>query len=205
MFFLFEINGGSINMEMLVVFGVKENSLIVVGEWWWFLILIVFYIGIVYLVFNMFVLWLVGIVVEWMYGLGRFLLIYLVVGIIGLIVSFVFSLYFLVGVLGVIFGCLGVLLYIVLLNWKMFLRIIGINIIVIIIINFGFGFVVLNIDNLGYIGGLIGGFFVVVVFGLFKVGVWGKRVLLVVLLIVLVVGFLYYGLYLFFCQELVLI
>lgn len=138
------------------------------GEWWCFFIFIILYIGFLYLFMNSVVLYYLGMVVERIYGSGCFVFIYIFVGFVGFLGSFIWNMFIFVGVLGVIFGCFGVLLFLVRINLCFFFWIMGLSFIVIIVINLIFGFVVLNVDNVGYIGGLVGGFLVVSIVSLLK-------------------------------------
>lgn len=158
MFLLLELYGGSSNSETLIRFGAKYNPLIYEGEWWRFFTPIVLHIGFLHLLMNSFALYYIGPAVERAYGSLRFLIIYLVAGVSGSIVSFAFSPFLSAGASGAIFGCFGALLYIGVQNRKVFFRTMGSNLLVVVAINLALGFAIPNIDNAGHIGGLVGGF-----------------------------------------------
>lgn len=158
MFFILESNGGSTNTETLIKYGAKYNPLIMTGEWWRFFTPIFLHIGLLHLLMNTLALYYLGIAVEKIFGRFRFLWIYLFSGFAGSVGSFVFTSNLSAGASGAIFGCFGALLYMGVVNPKLFFRTIGMNVIVVIIINLIFGFTVSGIDNAGHIGGLIGGF-----------------------------------------------
>jgi rhomboid protease GluP len=158
MFFLLEINGGSLNVDTLIRFGAKYNPLILDGEWWRFFTPIFLHIGILHLMMNTLALYYLGNTVERMFGRLRFLWIYLFSGFSGSVASFLFTDNLSAGASGAIFGCFGALLYVGIMNARLFFRTIGMNVLVLIGINLVFGFTVPGIDNAGHIGGLAGGF-----------------------------------------------
>lgn len=158
MFLLLEQRGGSTNIDTLLAFGAKENTLIKNGEWWRFFTPIILHIGIFHLLMNTLALYFLGSAVERIFGRTRFLMIYLFAGFSGSLGSFIFSSSISAGASGAIFGLFGALLFFGLTYPKLFFRTMGSNIITIIFINLAFGFIVPGIDNAGHIGGLIGGF-----------------------------------------------
>ncbi|KKI88652.1 hypothetical protein WQ54_30955 [Bacillus sp. SA1-12] len=185
MFLVLELFGGSTNTETLIRFGAKFNPLIFEGEWWRFVTPIVLHIGFLHLLMNSFALYFIGPAVERAYGSSRFLFIYLVAGISGSIVSFAFSPFLSAGASGAIFGCFGALLYIGVLNPKVFFRTMGSNLLVIVAINIAIGFAIPNIDNAGHIGGLIGGFLAALIVQLPKTKKIPLRLLGIVLTVAL--------------------
>ncbi|NPC93311.1 rhomboid family intramembrane serine protease [Bacillus sp. WMMC1349] len=193
MFLLLEISGGSQNIETLILFGAKVNTLILDGEWWRLLTPIVLHIGFIHLLFNTFALLSVGAAAERVFGSFRFLVIYILAGVFGSVGSFLFSPYLSAGASGAIFGCLGALLYLAFSNKQAFLKTIGTNIAVIIILNLGLGFTISNIDNAGHIGGLVGGFLTALAVGLPKEKTLIKRIFGWILVIILGGGALYWG------------
>lgn len=158
MFLIVESSGGSTNVETLIKYGAKYNPLILTGEWWRFFTPIFLHIGLLHLLMNTLALYYLGMAVEKIFGRFRFLWIYLFSGFTGSVASFVFTNNLSAGASGAIFGCFGALLYMGVVNPRLFFRTIGVNVIAVIIINLIFGFTVPGIDNAGHIGGLIGGF-----------------------------------------------
>ncbi|QOR65524.1 rhomboid family intramembrane serine protease [Cytobacillus suaedae] len=158
MFLLLELRGGSTNIDTLLAFGAKENTLILNGEWWRFFTPIILHIGIFHLLMNTLALYFLGSAVERIFGRTRFLILYIFAGFAGSLGSFLFSSSVSAGASGAIFGLFGALLFFGLSYPKLFFRTMGTNIITIILINLAFGFIVPGIDNAGHIGGLIGGF-----------------------------------------------
>ncbi|MFD1705404.1 rhomboid family intramembrane serine protease [Siminovitchia sediminis] len=158
MYYVLESNGGSTNVETLIHYGAKYNPLIIAGEWWRFFTPIFLHIGLLHLLMNTFALFYLGTAVERIYGRFRFLWIYLFSGFAGSLASFLFTSNVSAGASGAIFGCFGALLYMGVVNPRLFFRTIGMNVIVVIIINLVFGFTFAGIDNAGHLGGLAGGF-----------------------------------------------
>jgi len=99
--------GGSSNPAVLVWFGAKVNSLIVQGQFWRLLTPIFLHVGIVHLAFNTYALFIFGPQIERFFGAARFLVIYLLSGICGVLLSFVFSPHPAAGASGAIFGLIG--------------------------------------------------------------------------------------------------
>lgn len=157
-FFFLEMNGGSQNTETLIKFGAKFNPLILEGEWWRFFTPIFLHIGIIHLLLNTLALYYLGTAVERIYGNTRFLFVYLFAGFAGSLASFVYTPSISAGASGAIFGCFGALLFVGIAYPKLFLRTMGMNILVLIGVNLTIGFAIPGIDNAGHIGGLIGGF-----------------------------------------------
>jgi len=158
MFLVLELQGGSTNNSTLIKFGAKFNPLILAGEWWRFITPVFLHIGVLHLLMNTLALYFLGTAVERIFGKARFLLIYLLAGFFGSLVSFIFSPSISAGASGAIFGCFGALLYFGMIYPRLFFRTIGVNILVVLGINLVFGFSMPGIDNAGHIGGLIGGF-----------------------------------------------
>ncbi|NEU30740.1 rhomboid family intramembrane serine protease [bacterium LRH843] len=158
MFYILEKNGGSTKVLTLIEFGAKYNPLILTGEWWRLVSSMFLHIGFLHLMMNSLALYYLGGAVERMYGTGRFIIIYLIAGLIGSIASFAFNAQVAAGASGAIFGCFGALLYFGMIHKKLFLRTMGKSVFMILGINLVFGFTIPMIDNGAHIGGLIGGF-----------------------------------------------
>jgi len=152
--------GGSTNPAVLVRFGAKDNALIAQGEVWRLLTSIFLHIGPVHLFFNSYALYVLGIEVERIYGSARFLIIYLLAGMYGSLVSFAFGPNLSAGASGAIFGLLGVMVAYYRRHQETFgergrqrllnlLGVAGFNLVL--------GFTVPGIDNLAHLGGLISG------------------------------------------------
>jgi rhomboid protease GluP len=145
------------DINVLVFLGAKYNEAIVQGEYYRLVACMFLHGGILHLVLNMYALNSVGPLVESVYGKLKFLVIYVLSGIVSSLLSFLFSEGISIGASGAIFGLLGTtLVYAITMRrniGKGFLR----NIASVITINLFIGFSMPNIDNFGHLGGLIGG------------------------------------------------
>lgn len=125
------------------------------------------HVSIVHLILNMYSLYVLGSQLESFYGKFKFLVIYLVSGIAGnlltlpLLQSNVVS----VGASGAIFGLMGSLLYFG-YHYRVYLgTVIKSQIIPLIVLNLLIGFLVTSINNFAHIGGLVGGILISIVVG----------------------------------------
>jgi rhomboid protease GluP len=152
--------GGSTNPAVLIRFGAKANVLIAQGQVWRLLTSIFLHIGPMHLFFNSYALYVLGIEVERVYGSARFLLIYLLAGLYGSLLSFAFGPNLSAGASGAIFGLLGVMVAYFRRHRETFgergrqrlfslLGVAGFNLVL--------GFTVPGIDNLAHLGGLVSG------------------------------------------------
>ncbi|OJX38117.1 MAG: hypothetical protein BGO78_08805 [Chloroflexi bacterium 44-23] len=145
--------------DLAVLYLAKINPLILKGEFWRLITPVLVHGSITHIAFNMYALYIFGQNLEYQYGHGRFLLLYLLGGFAGNVVSFVMSPNPSVGASTAIFGLLaaqGVFIY---RNRRFFgnrARGIIMNIIFILGINLVLGLSP-GIDNWGHLGGLIGG------------------------------------------------
>lgn len=144
--------------RFLIDFGAKENYKILSGEYWRFLTPIFLHANLLHLFVNCYSLHAIGVLVERIIGRSKFLAVYLIAGIMGNILSFIFSTNPGVGASGSIFGLLGALLYFGILKPSLFKSRFGNSVVLTIIINLGYGFINPVIDNFAHLGGLIGGF-----------------------------------------------
>ena len=95
---------------------------------------------------------------EKLFGKIRFVLIYMIAGLMGSLLSYLFSPNPAAGASGAIFGLMGSLLYLLRRKGGLYKRIFGPGLYIVIGVNLLFGFIQPGIDNWGHIGGLIGGF-----------------------------------------------
>ncbi|WP_232713420.1 rhomboid family intramembrane serine protease [Bacillus xiapuensis] len=192
-FLLMELSGGSTNYATLIQFGAKYNPLILEGEWWRFFTPMFLHIGLLHLLMNTVTLYVLGTVVERIYGRLRFLFLYIFAGFAGTLASFLTNMNLSAGASGAIFGCFGALLYFGMMHRRQFFRTMGMNVIFIIIINLVFGFTVPGIDNAGHIGGLIGGFLAAGTVHLPKQGRRGQQLAFLAAAVGITAGVLYLG------------
>jgi membrane associated rhomboid family serine protease len=166
-FVLMSLAGGMSLMStddvVLREFGAKVNSLIdQQHEYWRFVTSIFIHIGLIHLLLNNYALWIIGQEIERIYGSARFVLLYLVTGVIGSLCSYYFKPEAIsAGASGAIFGLFGVMATFAFkyrneipaaLRSEIKRRIIPI-----IFINLAFGFSVRIVDNSAHIGGLLSG------------------------------------------------
>jgi len=158
-----EISGGSTNDVVLISFGANYGTLILSGELWRLFTSTFLHIGGQHLGFNVVGLVAFGFEMERIYGRGRFLFIYLLSGLFGSLLSFAWQgpLQYSAGASGAIYGLIGMqVAFFFLYRHRMgefgrqrrnsMLAIAGIGLVL--------GFTVMPVDNMGHIGGLIGGF-----------------------------------------------
>lgn len=145
--------------DLPALLGMKVNELILLGQYWRLFTPMFLHGSILHILFNMYALYIFGPGLERHYGHWRFLLLYVISGYAGNVMSFIFSVNPSLGSSTAIFGLLGaegVLLY---RNRGVFggnaQRALG-NIILIAVINLFIGLSP-GIDNWGHIGGLMGG------------------------------------------------
>ena len=134
-------------------------SLIDAGEWWRLLTPILVHGGVLHLFLNMYILFMYGPNVEQTFGTVRFVLMFLLSGLMGSAFSYAFppdsaS----VGASGAIFGVVGILVVYLYRRRRtsfmaQYLRGMGFF----IVANLVFGFLFPGIDNFAHIGGLVGG------------------------------------------------
>ena len=146
-------------MDYPFILGAKVNELIAVGQVWRLFTPMLLHGSILHIGFNMYALFIFGTQLERFYGHGRYLLMYLVAGFAGNVLSYAFSPAISLGASTAIFGLLGaegVFLY---RNWKIFgesakrsLQ----NLVILAVVNLLIGLGA-QFDNWGHLGGLIGG------------------------------------------------
>ena len=193
LFGVLELQGGSMDPDVLMKYGAKDNPSIIEGEWWRFITPIFIHIGFLHLLMNTLALYYLGTAVERIYGRIRFFLLYLFAGFTGSLASFVFSPAISAGASGAIFGCFGALLFFGVTHPSLFFRTMGKNIVGIILINIAIGFMIPGIDNAGHIGGLVGGFLASSIVHLPHQRKYSMRVLSVFITLILTLIMLYLG------------
>jgi membrane associated rhomboid family serine protease len=147
--------------NVLTTYGAKVNNLIEAGQYWRFVTPIFLHANLLHVGLNMLNFFVLGIFVERLVGHLRFLLIYLVTGVISIIASFYFAPQEIsVGASGAIFGLVGAYSVFVLAHRKA-LRGSGIPallwLVFIIGANLSVGFFIANTDNYAHMGGLLSG------------------------------------------------
>ncbi|MGM9987127.1 MAG: rhomboid family intramembrane serine protease [Bacillaceae bacterium] len=164
-FILMTLKGGSTNPYVLIQFGAKFDPLIDQGEWWRLITSIFLHIGFLHLLMNTFALYYIGTQLERLIGNIRFIVIYLLAGVVGSYSSYIFNDGIGAGASGAIFGCFGALFVVSILYKKFIPKEVIKNIVVLIGINLLFGFLVPSIDNAAHIGGLLTGILLMFIIG----------------------------------------
>lgn len=165
MVFLYGILHG--NDELINMFG-NNYELVQNGEFYRLFTCMFVHADILHILFNMIALYSIGPVVERYYGKSKFLLIYLVSGLLGSIFSGVFMTAdsISIGASGAIFGLLGSICYFTYYYRATLQGILRGSIMPVIIINLVIGFLSSSIDLSAHIGGLIGGILISMAIGI---------------------------------------
>jgi rhomboid protease GluP len=146
----------------LVAFGANFGPKTLNGEYWRLFTSMFVHIGVLHIALNMWVLWMIGRLMERVVGNVGFLLLYVASGLCGSLASVAFNPYVLsAGASGAVFGLIGGMLgFLVLGRGSMPAEVVkdlrssgtafvGYNLV--------FGFIVRGIDNAAHIGGLLAG------------------------------------------------
>ncbi len=152
--------GGSEDIRILVLFGAKYQPLIVSGEYWRLLTANFLHIGILHLLMNSYALYLFGLQVERRFGRLRFVVLYLLSGLGGTILSYIGSSALSAGASAAVFGLIGAATVYYAIYREAFgsqgrrqlsslLLVMGYNLL--------WGLMNSQIDNLGHLGGLLVG------------------------------------------------
>ena len=191
---LYERTSGISYGQLIIQFGAKVNSLILEGEYWRFITPIFLHGSLTHLLVNCYSLYIIGSLVERLYGRGRFIASYFIAGILGNLCSFLFVPGPSVGASGAIFGLMGILLYFGLERPLQFKVYFGSSIITSILINLVYGFTSTGIDNFAHLGGLIGGFLAIGILSSVKKKRWYfNKPLYILLLSIITIGGVAYG------------
>lgn len=147
-----------IDTRVLLYFGAKYNPLIYSGEFWRLITYAFLHGGIIHIAFNMYALYIIGPQIQQIYGVGKYLSIYIISCITASLLGIIASPSAVsVGASGGIFGLMGALLaFAIVERHSMEKRYIS-SLMQVIIINLIIGLSLRNIDNFGHIGGLLGG------------------------------------------------
>jgi rhomboid protease GluP len=142
----------------LTLYGAKNNAAILHGQLWRFVTPMFLHGGLLHLGFNSYFLYLVGRRLESRFGRARFLALYILTGMSGVLLSFAFSPYDSIGASGALFGLIGAWIPLLVRNrdvlantrrqlWQI-IEVIGIN----LLISLSPG-----IDIWAHLGGLLSG------------------------------------------------
>lgn len=147
------------NYDWPYILGAKVNDLILAGQVWRLITPVLLHASLLHIGFNMYALFVIGPQLERFYGHGRFLILYLVAGFTGNVLSFVLSPKISLGASTAVFGLIAAEAVFIYRNRKLFgdrAKGMLINLGVVILVNLMLGLQP-GIDNWGHLGGLAGG------------------------------------------------
>ncbi len=149
---------GSIDAYTMVRFGAKYGILISAGEWWRFLTPVFLHANLLHIGMNSWVLFDLGPAVETLYGRQKFVVLYILTGAVGFLLSFFwYPMSLSVGASGAIFGLIGAMIAYgyrhrttaseavrtMFMRWAFY--------------GLLYGILLPGMDNAAHIGGLVGG------------------------------------------------
>ena len=150
----------------LTTLGAVNGTLVRIGQIYRLVTGMFMHGSIWHLLCNMYSLYVIGCATENYFGKKKFLLIYLVSGIIGSMFSCIFNTGWSLGASGAIFGLMGALCYFG-YYYRLYMgKALYSEIIPVIILNLALSLIVSNIDFYAHIGGLIGGVFITMGLGI---------------------------------------
>ena len=159
-----------LNAQNLLYYGAVQRSYVSSGEWYRLFTCIFIHASVLHLLLNMYALYVIGSQMESFIGKLKFLVVFIISGLIGSLTSIIFSTNVSVGASGAIFGILGAMLYFA-YHYRLILgNSLKHEIIPVIIANLLIGFLIPGVDIMAHVGGLVGG-----VFTMMAVGVPGKE------------------------------
>lgn len=163
---MYVLGNGSTDNYTLLVFGANVDTLTKNGDYYRLFTSMFLHIGILHLLCNMYSLYIIGKEVENVFGKVKYLIIYLLSGIAGSILSLAFNHNTIcAGASGAIFGLLGALLYFGYYYRTYLGATLTRSIIPVIVLNLIIGFTSSGIDNVAHIGGLVGGILIAMAVG----------------------------------------
>lgn len=163
-FLLVEITGGSMDTYHMIECGAAYTPLIVEqGEVYRIFTSMFLHFGMAHLANNMLLLFVMGQRLEPILGRGRFLLVYLLGGICGNVLSLFLDIQknsFTVsaGASGAVFALIGAMIYVLLRHKGRVGELTVQQIIFMAVLSLYFGFTSSGVDNAAHVGGLAGGF-----------------------------------------------
>ena len=163
---MYVLGNGSTDNYTLLVFGANVDTLTKNGDYYRLFTSMFLHIGILHLLCNMYSLYIIGKEVENVFGKVKYLIIYLLSGIAGSILSLAFNHNTIcAGASGAIFVLLGALLYFGYYYRTYLGATLTRSIIPVIVLNLIIGFTSSGIDNAAHIGGLVGGILIAMAVG----------------------------------------
>lgn len=193
-FILMTLNGGSENIENLIRFGANSKILVAEGEWWRLFTASFIHIGFFHILFNMYFFYSLGPVFERLFGSMNFLIIYLIAGIFGNLLSFAFGSPYTVsaGASTSLYGMLGLAIGLMATyRDDEIIRSFGASFISVVVINVIYSLLAPGVGIYGHLGGFVAGFLLAGIFPILGREIASPR-RLVSLVILLVASFALY-------------
>lgn len=193
-FILMTLSGGSENIENLIRFGANSKILVAEGEWWRLFTASFIHIGFFHILFNMYFFYSLGPVFERLFGSMNFLIIYLIAGIFGNLLSFVFGSPYTVsaGASTSLYGMLGLAIGLMATyRDDEIIRSFGASFISVVVINVIYSLLAPGVGIYGHLGGFVAGFLLAGIFPILGREIASPR-RLVSLVILLVASFALY-------------
>ena len=190
------LSGGSENIENLIRFGANSKILVAQGEWWRLFTASFIHIGFFHILFNMYFFYSLGPLFERMFGSVNFLIIYLVAGIFGNLLSFALGSPYTVsaGASTSLYGMLGLAIGLMATYRNdEIIRSFGASFISIVAINVVYSLLAPGVGVCGHLGGFLAGFFLAGIFPIIGREIPSPRRILS-LIILVVIGFALYKL-----------
>lgn len=190
------VTKGDLSALNLLDYGANYKPFIKDGEWYRLFSCIFIHASFIHLLFNMYALKILGYQLESYLGKLKFVIVFIVSGLVGSLSSAVLTNAVSVGASGAIFGLLGSYIYFA-YNYRLVLgNSLKTDIIPVVLINLLIGVLVPGIDIFAHIGGLVAGLFATM-----AIGVPGKKnnsaSINGTICLLLLVGFLSYLLFIY--------
>lgn len=193
---MYLLGNGSEDSFTLINFGANYDLLTKEGEYYRLFTCMFLHIGVMHLICNMYSLYIIGKEVESLFGKWKYLVIYIVSGICGSILSLAFTHNTVsAGASGAIFGLLGALLYFGYYYRTYLGATIKSTVVPVIIFNLVLGFLSSGIDNAAHIGGLVGGILTSMLVGIPDKSSKTERIngIILTILYICFIGYLAFG------------
>lgn len=193
-FIMMTLSGGSENIENLIRFGANSKILVAEGEWWRLFTASFIHIGFFHILFNMYFFYSLGPVFERLFGSMNFLIIYLIAGIFGNLLSFAFGSPYTVsaGASTSLYGMLGLAIGLMATyRDDEIIRSFGASFISVVVINVIYSLLAPGVGIYGHLGGFVAGFLLAGIFPILGRDIASPR-RLVSLVILLVASFALY-------------
>lgn len=193
-FIMMTLSGGSENIENLIRFGANSKILVAEGEWWRLFTASFIHIGFFHILFNMYFFYSLGPVFERLFGSMNFLIIYLIAGIFGNLLSFAFGSSYTVsaGASTSLYGMLGLAIGLMATyRDDEIIRSFGASFISVVVINVIYSLLAPGVGIYGHLGGFVAGFLLAGIFPIIGREIASPK-RLVSLIILLVASFALY-------------